>query len=101
MSGGRREHTGQKQRKRQRRELNHFTFHLFDTSQGVLEGVQRGGLVIMSLLSGQMKLQLLQCFNHLLLGLGFGRLLTTTMAQPHTCTAAGQTLHNDYLIFKY
>lgn len=100
MSGGRREHTGQKKRKRRQRELKHFTFHLFDTSQSVLEGVQRAGLVIMSLLSGQMKLQLLQCFNHLLLGLGFGRLLTTTMAQPHTCTAAGQILHNDYLTLK-
>lgn len=73
---------------------------MFDTSQSVLERVQRAGLVIMSLLSGQMKLQLLQRFNHLLLGLGFGRLLTTTMAQPDTCTAAGQTLHNDYLTSK-
>lgn len=53
----------------------HFTFHLFDASECVLEGVQRGGLAIVSLLSGQEKLQLFQCFMQLLLGLGFGRLL--------------------------
>lgn len=40
----------------------------------------------MSLLGGQVKLQLLQGFNHLLLVLGFGRLLT---AAGVTCT--GQT----------
>lgn len=60
---------------RARRE--HFTFNLSDTTQRVLEGVQRAGLVIVSLLSGQVKLQLFQSFNHLLLVLGFGRLLTT------------------------
>lgn len=53
-----------------------FTFHLLDTAQCVLEGVQRGGLVIVPLLSGQVELQLFQGLYHLLLCLGFGRLLT-------------------------
>lgn len=55
------------------------TFHLFHTSQGVLEGVQCGSLVIVFLLSRQMKLQFFQSFNYFLLGLGFGRLLTTAI----------------------
>lgn len=50
---------------------------MFDAAQSVLEGVQRGGLVIVSLFSGEVKLQLLQRFNDLFLRLGFGRLLTT------------------------
>lgn len=54
-----------------------FTFHLFDAAQCVLEGVQCRGLAVVSLLSGHVKLQLFQSFNHLLLGLSFGRLLTT------------------------
>lgn len=41
-----------------RRRRKHFTFHLFDAAQSVFEGVQRGGLVIVSLFSGQVKLQL-------------------------------------------
>lgn len=65
------------------RESRHFsalhTFHLLHTSQGVLEGVQRGSLVIVFLLSRQMKLQFFQSFNYFLLGLGFGRLLTTAI----------------------
>lgn len=55
----------------------HFTFYLFDTAQSVLEGIQRSGLVIVSLPRGQVTLQLFQCFNQLFLGLCFGRLLTT------------------------
>ncbi len=65
------------QKHKRQNEEKHFTFHLFDTAQRILEGVQRGGLVIVSLLRGQVKLQLLQSFNHLLLGLGLGGLLTT------------------------
>jgi len=51
--------------------------HLFDTAQCVLDGVQRGRLALVPLVGGQVQLQLFQQFNHLLLGLGFGRLLTT------------------------
>lgn len=73
----------------------HFTCHLFDAAQGVLEGVQCRGLVIVSLLRRQVKLQLFQGFNHLLLGLGFGRFLTTAICtyihtHTHTCAAASQ-----------
>lgn len=52
------------------------TFHLFDAAEGILEGVQCGGLVVF-LVSWHVKLQLFQSFNHLLLGFGFCRLLTT------------------------
>lgn len=72
-----------------------FTFYLFDTAQSVLEGIQRSGLVIMSLLRGQVKLQLFQSFNHLFLGLCFGRLLTTAMTQCHMHRES-QILHNSY-----
>lgn len=75
--------------------MNHFTFHLFDAAQSVLKRVQRGRLVTVPLLRGQVKLELLQGFNYLLLGLGFGRLLTATVAQPQTCTATSQILHKD------
>lgn len=57
----------------------HFTCHLFDTSQGIFEGVQCGGFVIVFLLRRQMKFQLFQGFNHLLLGLGFGGFFTTVI----------------------
>lgn len=68
----------------------HFTFHLFHAAQSVLEGTQRGGLITVPLLSGKVKLQLFQSFNHLLLGLGFGRLFTAVRG-----TAVSQTLHHD------
>lgn len=77
--------------------VNHFTFHLFDAAQSVFQGVQCGRLVIVPLLRGQVTLELFQGFNDLLLRLGFGRLLTATVAQPQTRTAASQILHNHYL----
>lgn len=76
--------------------MMHFTFHLFDAAQRVLKRVQRGRLVTVPLLRGQVKLELFQGFNDLLLGLGFGRLLAATVAQPQTCTAASQTLHSEW-----
>lgn len=81
--------------------VNLFTFHLFDAAQSVLQGVQCGRLVIVPLLMGQVTLELFQGFNYLLLRLGFGRLLTATVAQPQTCTAASQILHNHYLRQKW
>ena len=66
---------------------------MFDTAQRVLERVQRGGLVIVSLRCGQVELQLFQDFKHLLLGLGFGGLLTTaSCTSTRTCTTASQRL---------
>lgn len=66
-----------------------FTFHLFHAAQSVLEGTQRGGLITVSLLSRQVKLQLFQHFNDLLLGLGFGRLFTAVRG-----TVASQIQHH-------
>lgn len=80
-----------------KRKVSHFTFHLFDAAQSVLKGVQRCRLVVVPLLRGQVKLELFQGFNDLLLGLGFGRLLTATVGQPQTRRAATQKLHNHYL----
>lgn len=71
--------------------LDLFTFHLFDAAQSVLEGTQGGGLIPMSLLSGQVKLQLFQSFNDLLLSLGFGRLFTAVRG-----TGPGQ-IQQEYL----
>lgn len=66
-----------------------LTFHLSDAAQRVLEGAQGGGLITVPLLRGEVKLQLLQNLDHLLLGLGFGRLFTAARG-----TAPSQMLHH-------
>lgn len=49
-----------------------LTFHLFDTSQCILERVDGAGLALASLFQWQVHLQLLQCLEQLLLCLSFG-----------------------------
>lgn len=70
-----------------------LTFHLSDAAQRVLEGVQGGGLITVPLLSGEVMLQLFQNLDHLLLGLGFGRLFTAVRG-----TATSQRLHHSIFL---
>lgn len=66
---------------------------MLHAAQGVLEGAQGAGCVAVSLLSGQVELQLFQNFNHLLLGLGFGRLFTAVrgkVASQERCIGPGE-----------
>lgn len=52
-----------------------LTFHLFDTSQRILERVDGAGLALAPFLRRQVRLQLLEGLEQLLLSLRFGRLL--------------------------
>lgn len=74
---------------------------MFDAAQCVLERVQRGRLAVVSLLRGEVELQLFQNFKHLLLVLGFGRLLTAARRTiTGTRTAASQTFPEEYMLKK-
>lgn len=68
-----------------------LTFHLLDTAQGVLEGVEGGGLAaLVPLLGGEVHLELLQSLDQLLLSFGLGGLFATARGVRGKGAQAGQ-----------